>query len=142
MLNEIIKGVSMKLSTAFGDKYKFYQNDVEQGLNPPCFFLSVLKPELSALHAQRYMGKNPLDVQYIPEDPGNNAEMIQIAGDLIEQLEFITLPSGDLLHGTGMSFEVVDGVLHVFVNYNLPMIRPTDTISMENVSVAVDMTKG
>ena len=32
MLNEVIKGISMALNTAFGDEYEILQNDVEQGL--------------------------------------------------------------------------------------------------------------
>ena len=47
MLNEIIKGISMALNTAFGDGYEIYQNDVEQDLKEGCFFKQVLKPEHS-----------------------------------------------------------------------------------------------
>lgn len=39
MINEIIKGVSMKLNATFGAGYKIYQNDVEQGFKEPCFSL-------------------------------------------------------------------------------------------------------
>lgn len=44
MLNEIIKGVSMKLNATFGSRYKFYQNDVKQGFKPPCFFSGRFEP--------------------------------------------------------------------------------------------------
>lgn len=47
MINEIIKGVSMKLNATFGAGYKIYQNDVEQGFKEPCFFIAVLKPTFS-----------------------------------------------------------------------------------------------
>ncbi len=137
MLNEIIKGVSMKLNTAFGDDYKIYQDDVTQGLKQPCFFIAVLNPELAPLTGGRYMSRNPLDVQYFPTATGKNAEMYDVAGELTEQLEFITLLDGDLLHGTSMNFEVVDGVLHFFVNYNLPMVKSTDETSMETLDVDV-----
>ena len=50
MINEIIKGVSMKLNATFGAGYKIYQNDVEQGFKEPCFFIAVLKPDISPLH--------------------------------------------------------------------------------------------
>lgn len=142
MLNEIIKGVSMKLNTSFGNGYKIYQNDVKQGLKEPCFFIAVLQPELSPLLGTRRMNRNPLDVQYIPSDPGENAEMFSVAGKLVEALEFITLPGGDLLHGTKMNYEVVDGVLHFFVNYNLPMIRPRDETYMETLETDVGTVGG
>lgn len=142
MVNEIIKGVSVKLNTTFGDHYKIYRNDVKQGLKQPCFFIAVLKPELSPLIGRRYMSRNPLDVHYIPADSGNNAEMHTVADDLMESLEFITLPNGDQLHGTSMNFEVVDGVLHFFVNYNLPLIKLAEGTSMNTLNVAVGTKKG
>lgn len=46
MLNEIIKGISMALNAAFGDGYEIYQNDVEQGLQEPCFLIAVCNRKL------------------------------------------------------------------------------------------------
>ena len=43
MLNEIIKGISMALNAAFGDGYEIFQNDVEQGLKEPCFFIASVE---------------------------------------------------------------------------------------------------
>lgn len=137
MLNEIIKGVSMKLNTAFGSGYKIYQDGLKQGLQLPCFFLAVLEPEITPLLGKRYMSRNPLDVQYFPTASGNNSEMFTVAEEMMEQLEFITLPNGDVLHGTSMNFEVVDGVLHFFVNYNLPLVRPTTGDDMETLDADV-----
>lgn len=140
MLNEIIQGVSMKLNAVFGDGYEIYQNDVEQGLKEPCFFIDVLKPERSPLLKDRYRSRNPLDIHYFPTSGGNNGEMITVAEGLMECLEFITLPNGDLLHGTSMSYEVVDNVLHFFISYNLTLHRPSDPIPME--ILAVETRKG
>lgn len=142
MLNEIIQGVSMKLNATFGSKYRFYQNDVRQGFKPPCFFLAVLNPEIAPLVGHRYINRNPLDVRFFPKDQRNNAEMFAVAAEMMEELEVITLPNGDLVRGTGMNYEVVDGVLHFFVSYNLTLIRPTENISMENLAVDVGTTEG
>lgn len=143
MLNEIIKGVSAKLNTSFGDGYKIYQDDVKQGLKKPCFFIAVLQPELSPLLGTRRMNRNPLDVQYIPSDPCKNAEMFSVAGKLVEALAFITLPDGDILRGTSMNYEVVDGVLHFFVNYNLTLVQvSTEETPMESLDINVGTKKG
>ena len=112
MLNEIIKGVSIALHRAFG--FEIFVNRIEQGLQPPCFFISILKPEESPLLGQRSMRRNPLDIQYFPSDPSKYDEMYQAADRLMDCLAFVTLPDGDLLHGTNMSYEVIDGVLHFF----------------------------
>lgn len=59
-----------------------------------------------------------------------------------QQLEFITLPNGDLVHGTGMNYEIVDGVLHFYVNYNLTLIKPTENTPMETLAVDVGTKEG
>ena len=46
MLNEIVKGIAVQLNAVFGDGFEIYQNNVEQGLKEPCFFIAVLQPEL------------------------------------------------------------------------------------------------
>lgn len=142
MLNEIIQGISMALNAAFGDGYEIFQNDVEQGLNEPCFFIAVLKPEIIPVLGQRSIWRNPFDIQYFPTSPGNNAEMFTVAETMIEALNFITLPGGDLLHGTGVNYEIVDNVLHFFVNFNLPMIRPADETMMKNLETAIGTVGG
>ena len=86
MLNEVIKGISMALNTAFGDEYEIRQNDVEQGLVNGSFFIQVLKPELTPLLGRRSMKRNHFDVMYFPKAPGNNAEMFTVAEKLMECL--------------------------------------------------------
>lgn len=142
MLTEIIKGISMKLNAAFGDGYKIYQNDVEQGLKEPCFFIQILKPELSPLLGRRSLKRNPFDILYHPSAPGNNVEMITVADRMMEALEFITLPNGDSLRSTGINYEIVDDVLHFFVNFNHTQIKPYEETTMETLDVEVGTQKG
>ena len=52
----------MKLNAAFGAGYKIYQNDVEQGFKEPCFFIAVLKPDISPLQKNRFMNRNPFTI--------------------------------------------------------------------------------
>lgn len=142
MLNEIVKGISIRLNAAFGDEYRTYQNDVKQGLKEPCFFIRVLKPELSSLVGRRSLKQNFLDVMYHPKIPGNNAEMFTVAEGLMECLEYITLPGGDLLRGTGMNYEIVDDVLHFFVNFNHTLTKPYEENPMETLEMDVGTQKG
>ncbi|HBF6658324.1 TPA: hypothetical protein NRK94_003703, partial [Clostridioides difficile] len=44
MLNNIIDGISIKLDKSFGNEYTIYSEDVEQGINEPCFFICPLNP--------------------------------------------------------------------------------------------------
>lgn len=142
MLNEIIKGISMALNNAFGDGYKVYQNDVKQGLKEPCFLISVLKPELSPLIGRRFLMREPLDIHYFPANPRNHAEMITVAETMMEVLEVVTLPDGAPIRGTSMNYEIVDDVLHLFVNYNHIVIRSTEEITMETLEIEAGTTGG
>lgn len=141
MINDIIKGVAITLNTAFKGKYKIYQNDVEQGLELPCFLILTLAPSVSPLLMNRYMEKVPLDVHFIPETGRDNAALLDMAADLAEALEFITLPGGDLLHGTSMSAQIEDDVLHFFVSYNRTLYRRPDETKMEELELDAN-TKG
>lgn len=132
----------MALNTAFGDGYEIFQNNVEQGLKEPCFFISILKPEIIPMLGRRFIQRNPFDIQYFPTSPGNNAEMITAAETMIGALDFITLPGGDLLHGTSVNYEVVDNVLHFFVNYNLPVLKHTEQTYMETLETEVGTIGG
>ena len=136
------KGISMALNTAFGDGYKVYQNDVKQGLEEPCFLVAVLKPELSPLIGRRFLMREPLDIHYFPADPRNHAEMITVAETMLETLEVINLPNGEPIRGTSMNYEIVDDVLHFFVNYNHTLIRPKEEITMETLDIEAGTTGG
>lgn len=136
MVNEIIKGVSMKLSGKFKG-YRVYQNDVRQGLKLPCFFISVLKPDISPLGRDRFMSRNPLDVMFFPEDESDNNTMLEVAERLVWLLELITLPDGDMLHGTDKSWHIEGGILHFFVSFDHTLTRARDEDKIESADISV-----
>lgn len=136
MVNEIINGISVKLNQVFGDGYEIYaDNDVVQGLNEPCFFISVLQPSQTNFLGQRYFREHPFDVHYFPKTSGDNVELQAMGSELFDALEYITLLNGDSVHGTSMNYEVVDGVLHFKVNYNLFLRKEEIKDSMESISI-------
>lgn len=64
----------------------------------------------------------PFDIMYFPYDENDNQTMYNVARVAIEALEIIDV--GDRkLRGTNISYEIQDGVLHIFVNYNV-LVRP------------------
>ena len=132
----------MALNAAFGDGYKIYTNDVKQGLKEPCFFVAVLEPTRKQMIGRRYRYDNPFCITYFPRHAGNNTEMLGVAEKLTEALELITVLDGDTVRGTGIRFEIVDGNLQFFVNYNHFMIKPTDPTFMGDLDVTVGTMKG
>lgn len=140
MVNEIIKGIAVAINSIFGDEIEIYKDNVTQGLKEPCFFIAILKPEVTPLIGTRSIRNNSFDIQYFPKE--SNTEMLDVAEKLINSLEFITLLNGDILHGTGVSYEIIDNVLHFFISYNLTMIKVTDKINMETLETDVSVKKG
>lgn len=142
MLNDIITGIAKALGNTFGSEYRVYENDVKQGLTEPCFFIATLKPEQTPLLGDRAIWRNPFDIHYIPKDGGTNAELYNVAEYLMYGLRYITTPKGDTLRGTSISYEVVDGVLHFFVNYNVVVNIPKELPTMETLTVDAKTKKG
>lgn len=122
MINKIITGISKELDAEFNsenEEYTIYTEDVEQGLENPCFFIFSLKPSNRQLAGNRYERKYPFDVHYFPKSEDNcNNEINEVTERLFTALEYITLDSG-LIRGTNMNAEIVDNVLHFFINFNM-----------------------
>ena len=134
MVNEIIEGVSVALDSVFGDGYAIYSSEeVEQGLREPCFFIKAISPSKEPKLTGRELRTCPLDIHYFSESAGNHAEINRVAGILFESLEYITLLNSDLLRGTGMHYEVVNGVLHFFVDYAVHLRTTEQADAMDDL---------
>ncbi|MDE7298556.1 MAG: hypothetical protein K2N94_06965 [Lachnospiraceae bacterium] len=137
MINSIIAGISIALNKEFGDSCKNYTEEVKQGLEEPCFFISCIHPTHRLLRGRRYLRENMFCIQYFPADEGRAKEECNAAADrMVSCLEWITV-DGALVRGTGMSAEVEDGILNFFVNYDLLVCRAEDADPMEEISESV-----
>jgi len=125
MLNNIIDGISIKLNQVFGDGFDIYTESVEQGLNEPCFFILLMPTSQDQVIGKRYFRRHPFDIHYFPSTEDKNKEILDVVDKLNDDFEYVTM-NGDLIHGTKMHHEVVDGVLHFFVNYDFHVIKQPD----------------
>lgn len=136
MINSILEAISIALNAEFGDDYKIYTEDVKQGLTEPCFFIYCVNPTHTLYlglkdSPQRYYRENQFCIQYFPADAqGKKEECNTVAERLEFCLEWITV-ADDLVMGSKMQYEVVDGILFFFVNYNLFVRKETDSTAME-----------
>ena len=147
MINKIIKAISIVINQTFnvnGANYLIYANDVEQALNPPAFIIQIIQPSKTPYLKSRYLKVNPFDIIYIPAvvDEGNNLHLHDVAEKLMDCLDFITLLDNDVLHGTNMRYEIVDDVLHFFVNYDHFMIDDKQEDSMKDVETDIGVIEG
>lgn len=121
MINKIITGISQALDSelnADDEEYTIYTEDVEQGLEEPCFFIFSLKSSSRQLVGNRYERKYPFDIHYFPKSEDSNNEINEVTERLFTALEYISIDSG-LIRGTNMNAEIVDNVLHFFVDFNM-----------------------
>lgn len=119
MLNETVSGIVEKLNQVFGDGYAIYSDFANPDLKGPCFLIGCLKGSQQQEVGNLYIRRQPFDIQYIPEADNNIYQEINtVAETLVMTLEYIDVEGG-LLRGTEMSHEVIDGVLHFYVNFDV-----------------------
>lgn len=135
MINSIIDSIGISLNAEFGDKYTIYSESIEQGLKEPCFFISCLNPTNQLFFDKRYFRQNQFCIQYLPENAGNIARTgcNDVAERLFNCLEYITVEN-DLVRGTQMKCEIIDDVLHFFVNYDMFIYKKNVVNPMEELS--------
>lgn len=134
MINSIIEAISISLNAEFGDDYTTYTESIEQGLNKPCFFVFCIDPTNRVFFGKRYFRQNQFCIQFFPADESRaNEDCNAVAYRLFSCLEYITV-TGDLVRGTKMKYEVVDGVLNFFVNYDLFVYKVAAYDAMEEIS--------
>jgi len=131
---DILKAMSKTLNQVFGDGHEVYFSaDVKQGLREPCFFISLLTSSRIRRIDLRYYQQNSFDVQYFPAGGNPNVEMVEVAGQLTEAFEYLELLDGDLVRGTGMNYQIVDGVLHFLVDFNIFLKKDVESDEMETL---------
>lgn len=142
MINSIIESISISLYTEFGDDYTIYTESIEQGLQEPCFFVFCINPTNQLFLGKRYFRENGFCLQYFPKDENQaKQEGNAVAERLYSCLEYISV-SGKLLRGTKMKYQIVDGVLNFFVNYDFFVYKTVDLNIMEKLSKNVTVKKG
>ncbi len=117
MINSIISGISASIFEEFGEGYEIYTERIEQGLNEPCFFISLLSQDSMQFFSSRYKKNNLFSIQYFPSTDETIAECNDVAQRLNNCLEWINA-NGDLIRGTNINSRMTDDVLHASVAYN------------------------
>lgn len=134
MINKIIDGITASLNQEFGDDYEIYTEDIEQGLEEPCFSIVCINPNKNKFLGDRYFSKNKFCIYYFPKSREKNNEINDITDRLFDCLEYITVDGG-LVRGIDFKVETSDGVLCFFVNYNFFVYKDKEKIFMENLKL-------
>lgn len=117
MINSITDGIIAALKQAY-PTHEVYTESVEQGLNPPCFFVRPVSPEVKHFMGKRYYRQHLFAVHFFPESENSREEINEVIEQLFQHLEQITVDE-EPMRGTNMRTEISDDVLIFFVNYDL-----------------------
>jgi len=139
MINDIVSGISRKLNDTFGDDIEIYKEQVKQGLKEPCFIISCINLVSIPIVGERYLRQALFSVNYFPKS-GTDAkvECLDVQDTLCIALEYIDAGDG-LLRGTGMSGQIVDGVLVFTVNYDMYVRKDIEREPMETIKITHKM---
>ncbi len=114
-VRSVVGGVVKALREVFPD-CEVYTEEVEQGLEPPCFSVVCAEPSISRIVGKRFFRKFDICVYYYPECSDVFSESGDIWDKSILALELINV-DGDLIRGTDFSSKIVDGVLVICVSF-------------------------
>lgn len=144
MINSIIAAISISLNAEFNEKYyEIHMEEIKQDLNEPCFFISCINPTKKLFFGKRYFRNNQFVIQYFPESDEIQKECNEVAERMYECLEYIKPIGDDLpIRGTKMKYEVVDGVLNFFVNYDCFVYKMENQSSMETLETNTGLKVG
>lgn len=139
MINQLKDAIATKLFANYPN-YSNYTNMVPQGFKEPCFFISSLEPNEERVLSKRYFKKCPFVIQCFPSGDSKSDTLEYIAETLYSELEFITVQDR-LLMGSKAKYQIIDEVLHFFINYNFHVYRvpinPEETDFMETLSLDI-----
>ena len=135
-ITEMIETIALVLRGGFPNS-AVYADDVVQGLVPRSFHIITVDARYEPYPSGRWLRRAAFDIMYYPSSAAANMEMLGIAEQLFPLLEFISCERSEnenLLHGTDMRHEIIDGVLHFFVNYDLMLRRERQEEFMQSLT--------
>lgn len=128
-INMIRDGVMAALHSCF-PAVKIYGEEIRQGFQEPCFFVKLIRGEQAQELGSRYRRIISFDIHFFAEQSqGKNRSMHDVAEVLYDILELINVDQQSY-RGTGMRHEIMDGVLHFFVDYNFAVQKETEEVPL------------
>lgn len=133
MVNSLLSAVTKQLGTTFGDSYRYYVEDVEQGLKKPCFTVDVLVPLQRSKSPFLYDRTMPLVVHYFSDSQTDIKNDCYAMGEqIVNCLEYLPFQDG-LIRGEDISWQIVDDVLQVFITYKFTTSKYNPGDSFESI---------
>ena len=136
-VNAVRDSVITALDQSFPD-IKKYGEEIKQGFEEPCFFVKLFPVSQDQIIGRRYLRNHAFDIHYFAK---TNEALHDMADQLYDKMELIGLDDG-LARGTKMRHEIVDCVLHFFVNYNFHVYKESDVVDPMEILTVNNNLKG
>ena len=123
MHNELMNAAVLKLRELFGGECRIYTTAVSQGMEAPCFTVSFQKLEIKPVAGRRYQKTCHLKIRYLPPGEQKAEALNEVSEQLMEGIEYLTMPDGSLMRGMGCSCTFEEDILTLSVSYSMFLVR-------------------
>lgn len=132
MADLLIDGVCNALYNEFGNDYEYYIDEIKQGLDKSCFFVSYVRNAQNRYINNRLRSENRISIQFIPTNDVSAEKRNEIANRLYTCLDCIDYGL-DKLFGKEMQCELLsENMLNFQVSYNFFKKVVSDNIDEMN----------
>lgn len=138
MVNSLLNAVTTQLGKTFGASYRYYVENVAQGLTTPCFTIDMLSPSERSKSPVLYDRTMPLVIHYFSDSKTSlKSDCYSMAERALECLEYIPYEN-TILRGENISWQIVDDVLQIFITYKFTTVMSKATEdNMENIANSI-----
>ncbi|MCY9658120.1 hypothetical protein P5G65_04870 [Paenibacillus chondroitinus] len=128
MEDQILNGIVARLSE-IDSTVPIYTEQIKQGFFQPAFFVMQLDTAQAPGYNRRSSRNMLFNVHYFPDRESlvPKADCRAIAQSLFEPLRYVTTENG-LMRSNGLRYEIVDDILHFFVNFNIKVILEKEPV--------------
>lgn len=124
--------------------YNIYTESIEQGFTEPAFFIARLDSAHKREFGRRYTRSLLFDVHFFPPQDSLHKQAIcdAMAERMYDRLERVAVGDGTC-RAHGLRYEVIDGVLHFFMSFDLSLLRQRPAaVLMQTLEEEVGVTDG
>lgn len=120
-----VKNAIVRAIASTNESYEVFDEPVEQNLEEPCFrIMNVMNHDSRRVDRRNYF-ESTWDICYFPKsEDAPEQECHAVEWKILRALRMINLVDDNgrewaKVHGTERHSEIVDGVLHIYADYNI-----------------------
>lgn len=136
-IDDVIDASILALQTIFGDKYKYYPENVGQNMEVPCFYIQYLNSKEDYLVGNRYSSSSHFVIHGHVKDTLDKKAKLNEMSTMLYELEYIKLKNGDLIRLENRNSNIEDNIVIFYFDVNVHLIKKKkeDTESMKNINM-------